>query len=329
MGPGDLEEIIKDLTLSGNDGNVVVDLRTNDDAGIVRVHGNKCLIQTADFITPVVDEPYIYGRIAAANALSDVFAMGGDVLTALNLVMYDSCHIDKEEMRDILKGGLDAVKEAGGTIIGGHTVEDSEMKYGLSVNGIVEEEKIVRNCTAKAGDKIVLTKPLGMGIITTANKVDMVSPKTMENAAKIMSHLNLYAKNAMQEIGVNAATDITGFGLTGHAFEMAKHSKVSIVFYTKEIDYVEEALYLASIGMIPEGSYNNKQYTEKFVKFERELKEEEKMILFDTQTSGGLLISVDSKKADNLVNLISEKGGIYAKIIGEVTEFSEKEIIFV
>lgn len=303
-------------------------MRTNDDAGIVRVHGNKCLIQTADFITPVADEPYIYGRIAAANALSDVFAMGGDVLTALNLVMYDSCHIDKGELREILKGGLDAVKEAGGTVIGGHTVEDSEMKYGLSVNGIVEEEKIVRNCTAKAGDKIVLTKPLGMGIITTANKVDMVSPATMENAVKVMSHLNLYAKNAMQEIGVNAATDITGFGLIGHAFEMAKHSKVSIVFYTKEIDYIEEALYLASIGMIPEGSYNNKQYTEKFVKFQKELKEEEKMILFDAQTSGGLLISVDSNKAENLVNLILKKGGIYAKIIGEVTEFSEKEIIF-
>ena len=304
-------------------------MQTNDDAGVIRVHGNKCLVQTADFITPVVDDLYMYGRIAAANSLSDVFAMGGDVLTALNLVMYDSCHIEKEEMREILKGGADAVNEAGGVIIGGHTVEDSEMKYGLSVTGIVEEEKIVRNNGAKAGDKIILTKPLGMGIITTANKVDMVSEKTMEEATKIMGHLNLYAKNAMLEIGVNAATDITGFGLIGHSYEMAKHSGVSIVFNIKEIDYLEEALYLSSIGMVPAGSYNNKHYTEKSVKFECDIKDEEKMILFDAQTSGGLLISVPSEKAEKLVDLILEKGGIYAKVIGEVIEKKDYPIIFI
>ncbi len=304
-------------------------MQTNDDAGVIRVHGNKCLVQTADFITPVVDDLYMYGRIAAANSLSDVFAMGGDVLTALNLVMYDSCHIEKEEMREILKGGADAVNEAGGVIIGGHTVEDSEMKYGLSVTGIVEEEKIVRNNGAKAGDKIILTKPLGMGIITTANKVDMVSEKTMEEATKIMGHLNLYAKNAMLETGVNAATDITGFGLIGHSYEMAKHSGVSIVFNTKEIDYLEEALYLSSIGMVPAGSYNNKHYTEKSVKFECDIKDEEKMILFDAQTSGGLLISVPSEKAEKLANLILEKGGIYAKVIGEVIEKTDYPIIFI
>ena len=304
-------------------------MQTNDDAGVIRVHGNKCLVQTADFITPVVDDLYMYGRIAAANSLSDVFAMGGDVLTALNLVMYDSCHIEKEEMREILKGGADAVNEAGGVIIGGHTVEDSEMKYGLSVTGIVEEEKIVRNNGAKAGDKIILTKPLGMGIITTANKVDMVSEKTMEEATKIMGHLNLYAKNAMLETGVNAATDITGFGLIGHSYEMAKHSGVSIVFNTKEIDYLEEALYLSSIGMVPAGSYNNRHYTEKSVKFECDIKDEEKMILFDAQTSGGLLISVPSEKAEKLVDLILEKGGIYAKIIGEVIEKTDYPIIFI
>ncbi len=304
-------------------------MQTNDDAGVIRVHGNKCLVQTADFITPVVDDLYMYGRIAAANSLSDVFAMGGDVLTALNLVMYDSCHIEKEEMREILKGGADAVNEAGGVIIGGHTVEDSEMKYGLSVTGIVEEEKIVRNNGAKSGDKIILTKPLGMGIITTANKVDMVSEKTMEEATKIMAHLNLYAKNAMLEIGVNAATDITGFGLIGHSYEMAKHSGVSIVFNTKEIDYLEEALYLSSIGMVPAGSYNNKHYTEKSVKFECDIKDEEKMIFFDAQTSGGLLISVPSEKAEKLVDLILEKGGIYAKVIGEVIEKKDYPIIFI
>ncbi len=304
-------------------------MRTNDDAGVIRVHGNKCLVQTADFITPVVDDPYMYGRIAAANALSDVFAMGGDVLTALNLVMYDSCNIEKEEMREILKGGFDAVKEAGGIIIGGHTVEDSEMKYGLSVTGIIEEEKVVRNCNAKIGDRIVLTKPLGMGILTTANKVDMASKKTMEEASKIMAHLNLYAKNAMMEIGVSAATDITGFGLIGHAFEMAKYSNVSIVFNTKEIDYLEESLYLSSIGMVPAGSYNNKQHTENAVKFEIDLKDEEKMIFFDAQTSGGLLISVSSEKANLLIEKIIEKGGIYAKVIGEVVEKQEKHLIFV
>ncbi len=304
-------------------------MRTNDDAGVIRVHKNKCLVQTADFITPVVDDPYLYGRIAAANSLSDVFAMGGDVLTALNLVMYDSCNIEKEEMREILKGGFDAVKEAGGIIIGGHTVEDSEMKYGLSVTGIVEEEKIVRNSNAKTGDKIVLTKPLGMGIITTANKVDMVSEKTMEEASKIMAHLNLYAKNAMVEVGVSSATDITGFGLIGHAFEMAKYSNTSIVFNTKEIDYLEEALYLSSIGMVPAGSYNNKHYTENAVKFEIDLKDEEKMIFFDAQTSGGLLISVPSEKANLLIEKIIEYGGIYAKVIGEVVEKQEKHLIFV
>ncbi len=271
----------------------------------------------------------MYGRIAAANSLSDIFAMGGKPITALNLVCFDSCNLDKEDLKNILKGGLDAVTESGAVVLGGHTIEDSEMKFGLSVTGLVNEENITRNSGAKAGDDLILTKPIGMGIITTANKADMTSKKTMEQATEIMARLNKVSSECMISLGAKGATDITGFGLLGHALEMAKASNVSIVLDEKEIPYLEESLFLASIGMIPAGSYRNKQFCEPFVEFKKDISDDKKMLLFDAQTSGGLLIAIPSDKTQKLLGLLKEKGEVEAKKIGFAEHKSDKYIYVV
>jgi selenide, water dikinase len=274
---------------------------------VFRLNDGTFLVQTADFITPVVDDPFMYGKIAAANSLSDVYAMGGQAICCLNLVCYDSCNIDSHELRSILMGGLEAVREAGAVILGGHTVDDREMKFGLSVTGIVEERNITRNNGARPGDRLILTKPLGMGILTTANKADMASEKVMEEATAVMAMLNKGAALAMNDIGAHAATDITGFGLIGHALE---------------------AVDLAGMGLIPAGSYANRRFAGEHVRFESDIPDDQKMIYFDAQTSGGLFISVTAEKATRLLNKIRENGAIEAEIVGEVVEPEEKTIIF-
>jgi len=313
-----------------NDGNpdLIVGLEHSEDAGVFRLNDGTLLVQTADFITPVVDDPFMYGRIAAANSLSDIYAMGGQAICCLNLVCYDTCNIEGHELRNILMGGLDAVREAGAVIVGGHTVDDHEMKFGLSVTGIVEEKNITRNNCAKPGDTLILTKPLGMGILTTANKVDMASEKSMEDATAIMAALNKGAAKAMNEVGVHSATDITGFGLIGHALEMARASKVSFRLNTDAIPFISEAVDLAGMGLIPAGSYNNRRFAKADVSFKPELSDDQKMVYFDAQTSGGLFISVSPDKAARLLDKIRENGAIQAEIIGEVTKLEEKSIIF-
>ncbi len=307
---------------------MVVGMEHSEDAGVFRLNRDTLLVQTADFITPVVDDPFLYGRIAAANSLSDIYAMGGRALCCLNLVCYDSCNIEPGELRSILLGGLDAVREAGAVIVGGHTVDDPEMKFGLSVTGIVEEKNITRNNTARPGDKLILTKSLGMGILSTANKVDMASEKSMKSAGQIMARLNRGAATAMNNVGVHSATDVTGFGLIGHALEMARASGVSFRFRTEAIPFLPEALDLAGMGLIPAGSYANRQFSREFVQFEKNIPDDQKMIYFDAQTSGGLLISVAADKADILLEQIRKSGADDTEIIGTVMEREEKYIIF-
>ena len=305
---------------------ILVGFDSSDDAGVYLVSEDIALVQTVDFITPVVDDPYIYGQIAAANSLSDVFAMGAKVQTALNLVAYDSCHVTKEMLNEILRGGLDKVKEAGGVIIGGHTIEDVEMKYGLSVTGLVHPAKIIRNNTIQPGDKIILTKPLGMGVITTAIKADMAPPSAIQKAAFQMSFLNKTASGLAVETGVNAMTDVTGFGLLGHLFEMTNH-KCSVQLEFSAIPILEEAFELAEFGLFPGGSFRNRDHFSPHVNVKNSyLSKDQLMLLYDAQTSGGLLISVPAKKAGKLLDNLKLAGIESSMVIGEVVPSEKRKI---
>lgn len=283
------------------------------------------LIQTADFITPVVDDPYIYGQIAVANALSDIYAMGGTPITAINLMMFASCNVPESYLPKILQGGADKLKEAGVSLIGGHTVDDLETKYGLAVTGIVHPEKIIRNSTAKPGDILYYTKPLGIGVITTAIKADMADEKTVEEASKIMTTLNKDAAEVMKEIGVNACTDITGFGLLGHLYEMVKYSKVNVTININSFEFLPQSIEFAEMGLFPAATYENIDYVGSNVIFDNNIKEELQLLLFDPQTSGGLLISVPQNKTSEIENVFKEKNTLFYKI-GEITEKGEGKI---
>lgn len=313
--------------LCGKDKNLIVGFEGNEDASIYKINEKIALVQTVDFITPVVDDPFVYGQIAAANSLSDVFAMGGDVKTALNIVGFDSCHHNKEVLKEILKGGEDKINECGGVLVGGHTIETPEMLYGLSVTGVIHPDKIIRNNTLKKNDVIIITKPLGMGILTTAIKADLLDEKITAEVAEILRTLNYKASLIAREIGVNAMTDVTGFGLLGHLYEMSK-GKFTIEIECDKVPFIKEAINQASMGIIPAGSYNNQSFVEKYVKFKKKLSFEEKMILFDAQTSGGLLISLPQEKAKEYLKR-AENEGVFAKDIATVKEIEEKPIVII
>ena len=282
------------------------------------------LIQTLDFFTPMVDDPYVFGQISAANSLSDVYAMGGVPLVAMNIVCFPSCH-DMNVLGEILKGGYDKVVESGALLVGGHTVDDKEPKYGLSVSGIVHPNKVLSNATAKVGDKIVITKPVGVGILNTAMKANMVDKNLSDKVIDIMTHLNKYAAMSFNTINVNSVTDITGFGLLGHALEMAKASNVSIELNSKDIPVIDGAIDFARMGIIPGGMYKNRNYVSKDV-YSKDIDEALEDVLYDPQTSGGLLVSVPSEYADELVRDMKKNGSIEAKIIGEVKSKEDKYI---
>lgn len=281
-------------------------------------------MQTVDYITPVVDDPYVYGQVAAANSLSDVFAMGGDVLTAMNLVGFDGCHHPKEVLGEILAGGLSKIQECGGILVGGHTIETPEMTYGLSVSGLVHPKKIYRNNTPRIGDVLILTKPIGLGVLTTAIKADMLDAKAIIKTANLMTQLNYKASLAMRSYDVSACTDITGFGLAGHALEMAG-SSVSLEFDFSSIPIVKEAIELALMGIIPAGTYNNRAYVSLHVEKKRAY--EDDIFFYDAQTSGGLLISVNPKDALKLLERLKSEGYEYSSVIGLVKEKDEKSLI--
>ncbi len=276
------------------------------------------LLQSVDFFTPVVDDPYTFGAIAAANALSDVFAMGGQPITAMNIVAFPRC-LELDILTRILQGGSAKVHEAGAVLAGGHSIEDDEPKYGMAITGTVHPDKLITTCGCQRGDKLILTKALGSGILTTALKAEILREHELESAIAGMSRLNKYAATVMAEVGVSACTDVTGFGLLGHCSEMAAASKVEILLDTATLPAYPGAAEMAASGLIPEGSYSNRQYygkdltnTEGVAPFALDL-------LCDPQTSGGLLIAVDASKAQMLLKELQQMGET-ATIIGEVTQ---------
>ncbi len=308
------------------DPNLLVGLDTCDDAGVYRINDEVALIQTVDFFTPVVDDPYAYGQIAAANALSDVYAMGGRPLTAMNIIGFPTARLDLEVLVEILRGGADKIKEAGAVLVGGHSVEDNEPKYGLAVTGLVHPAKVLTNAGAKPGDLLVLTKPLGIGIITTAIKGGLASPEEIAAAVVVMAALNKEAAEAMLEVGVDACTDVTGFGLLGHALEVAKASRVSLTIFSSLVPVLPAARGYAKMGIVPAGTRNNLGYIRQWVDFAPELDEVDRLILADAVTSGGLLIAVPAAKSEDLLANLHGRGIPDAAVVGEVGSAGDSRI---
>ena len=293
-------------------------METRDDAGFIPF-GGGLLLQTADFFTPIVDDPYRFGQIAAANAFSDIYAMGGEPLTALNLVAYP-CSLDLGILREILAGGQSKIEESGARLCGGHSVQDDEPKYGLSVTGFVEVDKVVRNEGAQVGAALVLTKPLGLGILTTALKRELVSEEEIEDAVEVASRLNKGARDALREVGVSAATDVTGYGLLGHLSEMLEASGVGAVVRRGEVPVWERAVPLAAEGCYPGGLKSNREYLEDRVVPDG-IDPDDLLPLYDPQTSGGLLVALPAERTPAFLRSLGEHGASGA-MVGEVVEGS-------
>lgn len=317
IGPDVLAQVLCQLPKTFDE-NLIVGLETSDDAAVYKINKDLALIQTLDFFTPVVDDPYMFGQIAAANSLSDVYAMGGEPKLAMNIVCFPNC-LSPDVLVEILKGGHDKVMEAGAILVGGHTVEDEEPKYGLSVAGFVHPNKVLTNSNAKPGDLLILTKPIGLGIINTAIKGGLADKKSYEEAVHIMATLNKYGKEALDKVEANSVTDITGFGLLGHALEMAEGSNVSIKIDHKKIPFVSNTLEYARMGLVPAGAYANRGYIGDNIVFANPIPEEVEDALFDPQTSGGLLISVSKEKADLLLDELTGSPTEFA-VVGEVVD---------
>jgi selenide, water dikinase len=299
---------------------LLVGLNTSDDAGVYRLREDLALVQTLDFFTPVVDDPYIFGQVAAANALSDVYAMGARPLTAMNIVGFPVGKIDMSVLAEILRGGADKVKEAGAVLIGGHSIHDNEPKYGLSVTGVVHPDKVLTNAGAKPGDVLILTKPIGIGIITTAIKRGVVPQEVIDVAVTAMTTLNNKAAEAIQEVGVSACTDVTGFGLLGHAGEIAKASKVGMEIWSAQVPIIKETWDYVAQNIVPGGTRENLQHLEQFVTFGSEIDTNTQLILADAITSGGLLISVPEEKSTQLQEALQRLGTLESAVIGKVTD---------
>lgn len=307
-----------------NDKNLIVGIDTSDDAAVYKLNDEMATIQTLDFFTPIVDDPYTFGQIAAANSLSDVYAMGGKPIVALNIVCFPNC-LNMNILGEILRGGADKVLEAGAVIVGGHTVQDDEPKYGLSVTGIVHPDKVLKNYGSETGDILILTKPIGLGIINTAIKDKIASKEAYEKAVKVMAYLNKYAGEIITDYHITSCTDITGFSLIGHAYEMAEPSKKTFRIFKDAIPFIKEAKEYASMGLIPAGCYENKRYLEgKYLLNNVESWMED--ILFDPQTSGGLLISCKEKDYIDILTRL-EKLEVESSVIGRVEDFNDAYIV--
>ena len=298
---------------------LLVGTETADDAGVYRISDDVALVQTADLFPPVVDDPYAFGAIAAANALSDVYAMGGRPLTAMNLVGWPNGVLDFEVLGQVMRGGADKLAEAGATLVGGHSWDDAEPKYGLSVTGLIHPDRIVTNAAARARDELVLTKPLGVGVITTAIKQDRVSEATIAEATRVMATLNRAAAEAMLAAGAHAATDVTGFGLLGHLREMTTGSRVGAELAFESIPFLEEARDLAANGSVAGGTRRNLSGLAGVVDF-GDLDETERLLLADAQTSGGLLIAVPPERLNDLLAELHKRGTPAASHIGRLID---------
>lgn len=318
MGPEDLNKALADLPLTTHP-NLIVGLERVEDAGVYKLNEEQAIVQTLDFFTPIVDDPYTFGQIAATNSLSDIYAMGAKPLTAMNIVCFPIGKLDISVLKEVLRGGLDKIREAEVVLVGGHSVDDQEIKYGLSVTGVIHPVNVMRKEDVQVGDKLVLTKRLGTGIISTAIKGGMASEEATEEIIKSMTTLNRKASEVMQEVGVNACTDVTGFGLIGHAAEMIEKTKKGIVIKAGSVPVFGEAVEMAEMGMVPAGLYRNRDYRKAVTEIDPAINEFLADILFDPQTSGGLLISVKAEKVGILLEKLHTAGVTTAAVIGEVT----------
>lgn len=308
-----------------SDPDLLVGFDTSDDAAVFKISDDLALIQTVDIFPPIVDDPFDYGRIAAANALSDVYAMGGKPRLAMNVLCIPE-DLDQEITLDILRGGQDRCREAGAVICGGHTIKDNEPKYGLCVSGFVSPSKVMKNSSAKEGDILILTKALGTGILSTAMKADLPSPETTKAVVESMATLNKKAAELMVKYPVNACTDVTGFGLVGHSFEMASSSGLTITLDSNSLPLLPEALDMARMGIIPAGAYGNRNWIDCGATVEGDVELALTDVMFDPQTSGGLLISVPEKEGLNLFRELKDSIPVSA-IVGHVEHFHKKPII--
>ncbi len=313
---------MRHLPKQDGDPNLLVGLETSDDAGAYRLTDDIAMIQTVDYFTPVVDDPYMFGQIAAANALSDVYAMGGKPTTVMNIVGFPIKKLPPEMLADILRGAADKVKEAGAIIVGGHSIDDQEPKFGLSVTGLAHPDRIFRNVGAKPGDVLVLTKPIGVGILTTGIKRAAVTKEQEAAVTEAMATLNKEAAEVLDAFNPHAVTDVTGFGLLGHSLEMAKGSDVSFEIVASSVPMLDGTRELAEQGIIPGGSKANEEWIEPSVSYHEAISDVEKSILCDAITSGGLLVSLSEDEAKQYVEVLHEKG-LTASIIGYVSEKKE------
>jgi selenide, water dikinase len=323
----ELEAALSGLPLS-TDPNVLVDIRTHDDAGVYKINEELALIQTTDFFPPVCSDPYDFGQIAAANALSDVYAMGGQVLTALNIMLFP-VNLPLTILKEILRGGQEIVSKAGGVVVGGHTIANDIPIYGLAVTGKVHPNHITTNSNAQPGDMLILTKPLGTGVIVAAKKNGLASAETYNEALKNMKQLNAAGAKVMNRFSVTAATDITGFGLIGHAKKMADGSHVTIKLFAERVPAMPQVLDLIEMGCIPGAAFRNKEFAMSGCHFDPGLDYNRTMLLFDAQTSGGLLMAVKASDADAIINALKNEGHPMAAIVGEVGARNEKSIVVV
>lgn len=319
LAPSDLAQVLSKLPLQPSE-NVIVGFENSDDAGVFRLTDETALVQTVDFFTPVADDPETYGRVAAINSLNDVYAMGGTPLTALSIVCYPQKG-DWDVLGEILLGGQVAMNEAGVVVIGGHSVDDAEMKFGYAVTGIIHPEKIFTNGGARPGDVLILTKPIGTGAINTAVKQGKASESTMNAAIKAMTTSAAAASGAMVEVGANACTDVTGFGLLGHAYEMARASNITLNIAAAEVPLLPDVLELIAQGMLTRGDRNNRVYVGDTVRIAEHVSGVMQSALFDPQTAGGLLISMEKANVGRFLTLIPD-----AKVIGNVTRNTGKFI---
>lgn len=309
------------------DENLLVDIETHDDAGVYRLTDELAIIQTTDFFPPICSDPFEFGRIAAANALSDLYAMGGRALTALNIVMFPHTRIPLEVLKEILAGGMDTVRQAGAVIVGGHTIDDYPPKYGLAATGVVHPDRVITNAGARPGEVLILTKPVGTGVIVAGRRIGEALDEHYRSALEGMMQLNGAGAELMQECGVRGATDITGFGVLGHALKMASASGVTIAIDGGAVPLLEGAYGLAELGCIPGAAFRNQEFVEEHCSFRQGLDYSIKMLLLDAQTSGGLLMSMPAAEAERALGRLRDAGYRHASIVGEVLERGNRAVV--
>ncbi len=322
----DLKKILAELPET-SDPRVLVSTNTCDDAGVYKINDKLALVQSVDIFTPVTDDPYIFGQIAAANSVSDIYAMGGKPLTALSIIGFPIETLSHKVMSQIMLGGIDKMKEAGVVILGGHSIKDNEIKFGFAVTGMIDPTKIITNDSAKPGDVLVLTKPIGTGVISFASQMGRASDSAMMAISQSMAELNKVPSEVLVEMGVITATDITGFGLLGHLCEIVHQSGVTAEVYADQVPLFDEVLDCLRKGMISGAVERNREYASQFVSVAEDVGEEWEAVFYDPQTSGGLLIGIEEGKTDVLISRLREKGIEHAAVIGKVVSKSGGKIL--